>query len=80
MQHALIKGLAISVDGSICRTARLSNEGYDFVDDPDRLGNAISASALRVDLLTFAQRIAEPEAKYAYHLEWDTLAGLPIES
>lgn len=80
MQHALIEGLAISVDGSICRTARLSNEGYDFVDDPDRLGNAISASALRGDLLTFAQRIAEPEPKYAYHLEWDTLAVLPIES
>jgi len=80
MQHTFIEGLAISVDRSICRTARLSNEGYDFVDDPDRLGNAISASALRVDLLTFAQRIAEPEPKYAYHLEWDTLAVLPIES
>ena len=80
MQHGLIEGLAISVGGGICRTARLSNEGYDFVDDPDRLGNAISASALRVDLLTFAQRIAEPEPKYAYHLEWDTLAVLPIDS
>jgi hypothetical protein len=80
MQHALIEGLAISVDGRTCRTARLSNEGFDFVDDPDRLGNAILASALRVDLLTFVQRIAEPEPKYAYHLEWDPLAVLPIES
>jgi hypothetical protein len=80
MQHALIEGLAISVDGIMCRTARLSNEGYDFVDDPDRLGNAISASGLRADLLTFAQRIAEPEPKFACYLEWDTLAVLPIES
>jgi hypothetical protein len=80
MQRAFIEGLEISVDGSICRTARLSNEGFDFVDDPDRLGNAISASALRIDLLTFAQRIAEPEPKYSYHLEWDTVAVLPIES
>ena len=80
MQQALIDGLAVSIDGRFRRIAQLSNEGYDFVDDPDRLGKAISAVGLRVDLLTFVQRIAEPEPKYTYHLEWDTLAVLPIEN
>src|SRR5260370_28477205 len=80
MQHALIEGLALSVDGRFCRIAQLSNEGYEFVDDPERLGKAISASAFQVDLLTFTQRIAEPEPRYGYYLEWDTLAVLPIDN
>lgn len=80
MQQALIDGLAVSIDGRFRRIAQLSNEGYDFVDDPDRLGKAISAVGLRVDLLTFVQRIAEPEPKYTYHLEYDTLAVLQIEN
>ena len=80
MQQALIDGLAVSIDGRFRRIAQLSNEGYDFVDHPDRLSKAISAVGLRVDLLTFVQRIAEPQPKYTYHLEWDTLAVLPIEN
>jgi hypothetical protein len=74
----IVDGLAMSVSGRLCRIARLSNEGYDFADDPERLGKAISAVVPRVDLLTFTQRIAEPEPKHNHHLEWDTYAVLSI--
>ena len=78
--QTVIDGLELSASGAICRIVRLRNEGYDFVDDVERLCNSITASHLRADLFTFAQRIAEPEPKHAYYQEWDTQAVLPIDS
>lgn len=75
-----VNGLALSVKGTLCRTARLRDEGYEFVDDPENFCRAMKASMPGADLFTFAQRIAEPLPKHAYRQEWDELAVLPIQS
>lgn len=75
-----IDELSLASNGFLCRTVRLRNEGYDFVDDPEALLSRIARSDMRADLVTFTQSIADPTPRYAYHQEWDTLAVLPIAS
>ena len=75
----MIEDMPLSANGKICRTVRLRNEGYDFVEEPERFCRSLADADLRADLFTFAQPIASPDPKYSYYQEWDTLAVLPID-
>jgi hypothetical protein len=76
----MVDGLAISLKGRFCRTARLHNEGYEFIGDVDQFIEAVRASDLRIDLLTFTQGIADPTPRYGFPREWDEFAVLQIET
>lgn len=75
-----IDGLDLATTGALCRTVRLANEGYDFVDDPENFRRAIAESELRADLFTFTQPASEPAPKFGFYRESDALASLPIET
>ena len=42
--------------------------------------NALRQSGTRVDLLTFTQQLPDVTPLYAYPLEWDNLAALPVST
>jgi hypothetical protein len=75
-----IDGLSLTVSGRALRTARLANEGYEFVAEPERFVRALSAQSQRVDLLSFCQPLSDPVPRHPWRLEWDELAVLPISS
>src|SRR5947208_15727444 len=70
----------ICVTGRLVRVARLADEGYVFLRDPDAVVDSLRRSAARVDVLTFIQRLAETAPQYKYPIEWDNLAVLPVST
>jgi len=73
-------GKEIQVRGRLIRIARLAAEKYDFLDNPEALLQALRQSGTRVDLLTFTQQLPDVTPTYAYPLEWDNLAALPVST
>jgi hypothetical protein len=80
-RHALhVDGKELLITGTFIRTARPADEWYEDVTAPERLVEALGENAARVDLLTFWQRLPDVVPRYDYHLEWDSIAALPVTS
>jgi hypothetical protein len=70
----------LTITGRIFRSARPRDEPYECIEDPESFISGLKQSDIRADLFTFMQEISEPEPKYPFHLEWDSLAVLPVTS
>jgi hypothetical protein len=73
-------GLDIQIRGRLIRTARLDADKYQFVDDPEAMLEGLRRSGSRIDIFSFLQKLPDSAPKYAYPMEWDNLAVLPISS
>jgi hypothetical protein len=73
-------GMSIRVEGRLIRIARLDGEKYTFPDDPEAMLDGLRKCGTRIDLFTFLQKLPETSPKYAYRMEWDNLAVLPVSS
>jgi hypothetical protein len=73
-------GHEIKVQGTLIRIAQLEADSYRFLDNPDEVLNALRRCGTRVDLFTFMQKLTERSPKYAYPMEWDNLAALPVST
>lgn len=71
-------GTEIKVQGRLPRIGRLDAEKYHFLDDPETLLQGLKRDGVGIDLFTFLQRLPETSPKYAYPMEWDNLAVLPV--
>jgi hypothetical protein len=76
----MIDGRDIKIQGRLIRIARLDAEKFKFLDNPEVVLDGLRKSRNRVDLFTFMQRLPETSPKYAYPMEWDNLAVLPIST
>jgi hypothetical protein len=71
----------VRVTGRFFRTACMADEGYEFLDDPETFLDRLKQSEVKPDIFTFFQRIPDLKPKYTgYHLEWESIAVLPIET
>ena len=75
-----INGKSILIEGEIPRIARLEQEWCEDVEDPKTLINELGKTEPRPDILTFTQRLPDLKPKYAYQMELDSMAALPIKS
>jgi len=75
-----VAGKQIQIRGSVLKVARLDAEKFLFVDDPAPIIDGLKKSSKRVDMFTFLQKVTERSPKYAYPVEWDNLAVLPIST
>ena len=73
-------GKDIRVQGRFIRIARLDGDKYTFPDDPEAMVEGLRKCGKRIDLFTFWQRLPETTPKYAYAMEWDNLAVLPVST
>lgn len=73
-----VLGKDILVDGRLVRMARPELDSYEELDDPDAMLDGLRKSGTRVDLFTFMQLASDVSRKYAYPMEWDNLAVLPV--
>jgi len=62
----------------VIRIARLDGDKYRFLDDPEPVLDGLRNCGVRIDLFTFMQRLPETSPKFAYPMEWDNLAALPV--
>lgn len=69
----------IRVTGRFLRTARIDAEKFLFLEtDPAKAIEAMRASKTRIDIFTFMQRLPETKQKFAYPMEWDNFAAIPV--
>src|SRR5271163_3703703 len=73
-------GKDIRVQGRLIRIAEIDGDKYNFPDDPELILAGLRKCGERIDLFTFWQRLPETTPKYAYAMEWDNLAVLPVST
>jgi hypothetical protein len=69
---------AITVRGKVIRIAALTAEPYEDVTDPGTMIHSLAEDRVKADLFTFIQRPPETVPRYAFPLEWDNMAVLPV--
>jgi len=74
----LIDNKEVIVSGRLPRTARLKAEYYEGVGEVDSFLAKMKGAKVRADLFTFIQGVADRNPRYDFHLEWDSIAVLPI--
>ena len=75
-----VHGADIQIEGRLIRIARLEREKYEALTDPESVLEGLRNSGIRIDLFTFIQALPETQPKYAYPMEWDNLAVLPVST
>jgi hypothetical protein len=75
-----ICGKGVQIQGRLIRIARLDGEKYNTHDDPELILDGLRRCGARIDIFTFLQKGLETEPKYAYPMEWDNLAVLPVST
>lgn len=58
--------------------ARLEDEWYEDLLDPQSVITALKHCGVRADILTFWQRLPYSEPRFPFYYDWDTIAALPI--
>ena len=71
---------ALKVRGRLIRIGWIDGDGYKFLDDPEAVLAELRKSDTRIDLFTFMQRLPDTALKYAYPVEWDNMAVLPVST
>jgi hypothetical protein len=69
----------IVIDGCIPRIARLEEEWYQDLDDPETFIDVLQRTKCGADILTFWQRLPDTKPKHTYRMELDPIAALPIK-
>lgn len=75
-----VYGKEIMVRGRLVRIARLADEGFDFVENPEATARALRESGSRIDLFSFMPRLPCVSPDDRYLMEWDNVAALPIST
>lgn len=75
-----ICGREIRITGRLIRIAHLEGEKFVFLEDPEGVLDGLRKCENRIDLFTLIQRLPETSPKYAYPMEWDNFAALPIKT
>jgi hypothetical protein len=70
----------ILLEGKVLRTARLRDEWYEDVEDPERIISALRTMNAGVDLVTMMQRLPETTPRFGYYMEYDPIAAVPISN
>ena len=76
-----IDGRTVILTGKWLRTAAVQDEEFvegEVVDEPQEFLGALKQSTLKADIFTFVQHLPDIKPKHQYHLEWDSMAAIPI--
>jgi len=73
-----INDQAVVAYGKYLNIARIKDEWFENVDDPETIIRTLKSVRPKPDIFTFWQRLPEAEPKFSYFMEWETLAAIPI--
>jgi hypothetical protein len=77
-RECIVDGQKIAVTGKVFTTARLDDEWYMDVDDPEQWVKALAKANVKADLFTFWQRLPDTEPRFKYFHDVDSIAVLPV--
>jgi hypothetical protein len=75
-----LEGQVFCVSGGPLTVARLEDEWYEDLANPELIIERLKQLDERIDLFTFWQRMPDVKPLYPYHLEWEEIAVLPVTS
>jgi hypothetical protein len=67
------------IQGRFLKVARLSDEWYDGLDDPEKIVSSLRECAPVPDLFTFWQRLPDTHPNYSYCHELEVLSAIPLK-
>jgi hypothetical protein len=67
------------VEGRLLTVARLQDEWYDDLGDPELVISSLKQCASVPDLLTFWQRLPDTVPSYRYYCETEVLSAIPLK-
>ena len=71
----------IKIAGRFLRVARLDAEKFQFLEEePGRVVDGLREAGVRVDLFTFLQKLSNTKPDFAYPMEMDNFAAIPIST
>jgi len=70
----------IEVSGKFIKIARLGEEWYVDVTNPQIFMDYIRTNRIKADILTFWQRLPDVTPRHNYKMEWDSIAVLPVKN
>lgn len=73
-----IDGKALIIEGRFIRVARLLQEFYTEIDNPEYILSELKSRKIPIDILTFLQRFKDTGVRYNYRMRWDNLAVIKI--
>lgn len=66
------------VKGKFIKTVSVRDDWILEIAEPEILIAQIKAKRINADIFTFAQSVPNTNPKYAYYMEWDNVAAIPI--
>jgi hypothetical protein len=76
----MIDGLQVSVKGSFKKLARLRDEYYEYVAQPEEFVTQLRAAKTGADLFTFLQETAERVPRFGFHREAEQISVIPVSN
>jgi hypothetical protein len=76
----IVSDKEIKITGRLIRTAELKEDWDEDIEDPEAFIKVLKSSRVKADIFTFMQRLPESKPRYKYHMEWDSIAAIPITS
>ncbi len=74
----LVNNKKISITGKYIKMARIEEEWFEDLNDPNSLIQQLKGENIKADIFTFWQRIPNTQPKFNYYMEWDNIAALSI--
>ena len=78
-----IEGRNVITSGGLLKVAVVHDEELaegELITDLASFMERLKGSGLGADILTFAQKLHEPEPRYKFYFEWDNLAVIPVNT
>jgi ubiquinone/menaquinone biosynthesis C-methylase UbiE len=75
-----INGQTFSINKGPLSFASLEEEWFDDLKDPEIANAGLKRCRPSPDIFTFCQRIPETDPKYAYPMQWESFAVLPVST
>jgi hypothetical protein len=73
-----IEDKRLIIQGRFLKVARLGDEWYDELDDPEKIISSLKKCAPMPDLFTFWQRLPDTVPNYSYYHEPEVLSAIPL--
>lgn len=73
----------IIVKGRFVKIAQIFDEYWlpaEGLPDPNHVVQELRQTSCRPDLFTFVQRVPDTKPRFDFHMEWDNVAAIPVES
>jgi hypothetical protein len=68
----------IAISGRLPRIAKVRDEPFECISSPGSFIDKLKAEGVAADIFTFMQELGDLQPRYAYHLEHDIQAVVPI--